>query len=147
MIEKNPATARLLAADFKTWLADSVPAGYSDAARRACCSRGKRAGLLLKHAPKHETGAAVWQAVISIAAPPRASLWGPMFYAGAQREAYDAVGEWLACDSRARLIIMLGAGRPAEFNLFHSRYDAGLVAEWAVTQGIDPSVLGVRERA
>lgn len=135
---------RLLAADFKTWLADSVPLGYADAAQRACCSRGNRAGLLLKHAPKHDTGAAVWQSLISIAAPARASVWGPMFYAGAQREAYDAVENWLACDPRARLIVMLGAGRPAEFNLFHARYDARLLAEWAETEGLEPNVLGVR---
>ena len=144
MSDNKTTGGRFLAANFRTWLEDSVPVGYRDAARRACCSRGSRDGLLLKHAPKHETGAAVWQSVISIAAPPRASLWGPMFYAGAQREAYDAIEEWLKNDPRARLIVMLGAGRPAEFNLFHARYDAKLVAEWAVTQGVDPSVLGVR---
>ena len=144
MNDDKTTTARLLAADFKTWLADSVPVGYADAAHRACCSRGPRKGLLLKHAPKHDTGAAVWHSLISIAAPPRASLWGPMFYAGAQRAAYDAIEEWLKRDARARLIIRLGAGSPGEFNVEHARFDSDLVADWARTQGLAPSVLGVR---
>ena len=147
MSDDKTTGGRLLAANFRTWLADNVPPAYADAARRACCSRGRRDGLLLKHAPKHETGAAVWQAVISIAAPRRGSIWGPMFYAGAQREAYDAIEEWLKHDARARVIVRLGAGRPAEFNVEHSHLDAQLVAEWAVSQGVAPSVLGVRERA
>ena len=144
MDDYKPTGGRLLAADFRTWLADSVPPEYADAARRACCSRGTRSGLLLKHAPKHDTGAAVWQSLISIAAPPRASLWGPIFYAGSARQAYDAMEEWLRSDARARLIVKLGAGRPFEFNVEHVRFDDKLLAEWAETQGIAPSVLGVR---
>ena len=141
---ETTTVARLLAADFRTWLVDNVPVGCADAARRACCSRGNRKGLLLRHAPKHEAGAAVWHSLISIAAPPRASLWGPIFYAGSARQAYDAMEEWLRSDARARLVVKLGAGRPFEFNVEHVRFDDKLLAEWAETQGIDPTVLGVR---